>query len=157
MELCLLATIILVKATTTCPGLRLHLHLGNSGARTKRVSVLIGNHLIEKFRPNARAFRMAIIGPLAVTVLMTVKSEYLTNEDTYKGIHDDDVCDKRPSFRHSCHLSCFAVRDVRETVMARFQSFVSHFVLLPVWLKVNQSVCTEKGSSLKPSLLSASH
>ena len=26
------------------PGLRLHLHPGNSGARTKRMSVLIGNH-----------------------------------------------------------------------------------------------------------------
>ena len=33
---------------------------------------------------------MAIIGFLAVTVLMAVKNEYLTYEDNYKGTHDDE-------------------------------------------------------------------
>ena len=33
---------------------------------------------------------MAIIGFLAVTVLMAVKSEHLTYEDIYRGIHDDE-------------------------------------------------------------------
>ena len=37
---------------------------------------------------------MAIIGFLAVAVPMAVKNEYLTYEDIYKGIHDDEnnVC-----------------------------------------------------------------
>ena len=31
---------------------------------------------------------------MAVTVLMAVKNEYFTNEDIYKGVHDDqnNVC-----------------------------------------------------------------
>ena len=53
---------------------------------------------------------MAIIGFLAVTVRTAVKNEYLTNEEIYKGIHDDEnnvcVCDGRPSFRHFWHFSC---------------------------------------------------
>ena len=44
MKLCRRATIILVMAATNDLGSRLHLHPGNSGARTKRVSVLMGNH-----------------------------------------------------------------------------------------------------------------
>ena len=40
-------------------------------------------------------------------------------------------------FRHFCHLSCFAVRDCHSPL-----SEVSHFLLMPVWLKANQSVCT---------------
>ena len=41
---------------------------------------------------------MAIIGFLAVTVLMAVKSEYLAYEDIYKGVRDDEksnVCLRR--------------------------------------------------------------
>ena len=70
---------------------------------------------------------MAIIGFLAVTVLMAVKNEYLTNEDIYKGIHDDEnnVClCGRPSIRHFCHL--FSVEGLP------YESFVLHFVMMPV-------------------------
>ena len=48
-----------------------HFHPGNSGARTKRVSVLIGNH-----------------GFLAVADLMAVKD--LIYEDICKGFLDDE-------------------------------------------------------------------
>ena len=68
-----------------------HLHLGNTGVRTKRVSVLIGkHHLLEQLRFNVWTIRMAIIEFLAVTILMTVENE----EDISKGIHDDEnnVC-----------------------------------------------------------------
>ena len=41
------------------------------------------------------------------------------------------------TLRHFCHLSCFVVRDCHSPL-----SFVLHFVLMPVWLKANQSVCT---------------
>ena len=54
---------------------------------------------------------MAIIGFLAVTVLMAVKSENLIYEDIYKGIHDDDnnVWSCRPtifSISATCSVCC---------------------------------------------------
>ena len=54
-------------------------------------------------------------------------------------------CGGLPFFRHFCHLSCFAVEGVRDC-RARFQSLVWHFVLMPVWLKANRSVCTHEVS-----------
>ena len=55
----------------------------------KCLSVLIGNPSADWSSSvlNAREFRKAIIGLLAVTVLLTVKNEYLTYEDIYKVMH----------------------------------------------------------------------
>ena len=51
---------------------------------------------------------MAIIGLLA-PLLMAVKNEYLTYEDTYKGIHENEknlFVTGGLSFRHFCPLFC---------------------------------------------------
>ena len=63
----------------------------------------------------------------------------LIHENMYKGIHDveNNTPCRAGFFRHFCHLSCFVVRDCHSPL-----SFEEHFVLMPVWLKANQSVCT---------------
>ena len=54
------------------------------------MSVLATLSWLEQLGPNARAFWMAIIGFLAVAVLISVKIEHLIYEDIYKGIPDDE-------------------------------------------------------------------
>ena len=52
---------------------------------------------------------MASIGLLTITVVMTLKNEYLIYKDMYKEIHNDEitfVCDGKPSFRDFCHCFC---------------------------------------------------
>ena len=90
-----MATIILVMATASDFGLRLHLHPGNSGARIKRVSFLIGNH-----QPigAAQTKRVSVLdGDHQVPGSRRSngsEDEDLIHENNYKGIHDDEknVC-----------------------------------------------------------------
>ena len=58
-------------------------------------------------------------------------------------------CDGLPFFRHFCHLSCFAVRDVRDCHNPLLCK--KHFISITscadaCGLKANQSVCTREVS-----------
>ena len=70
-------------ATTNDQDFVFHLHPGKSGPRTKRVSFLIGSHQpIGAVRTKrVSSFWMAVIGFLAVAVIMAVKD--LIYEDIY--------------------------------------------------------------------------
>ena len=85
----------------------------------------------------------------------TISSTRIISGDVCKSVWRASI------FRHICNLSCCVVRDCHSPL-----SFEEHFVLMPVWLKANQSICTswefvgvhqdEKGSSLRLSLLLSS-
>ena len=71
-----------------------HPLLGDHGARTKRVSVLIGSH---QLIGATRIKRVSVPNGdhrAPGTFLAAVKNEYLIFKDIYKGIHDDEnnVC-----------------------------------------------------------------
>ena len=53
-------------------------------------------------------------------------------------------CNGLPSFRHFCHLSCFAVRDVRDH--CPFPDICTALCADACWLKGNQAVCTHEMS-----------
>ena len=79
---------------------------------------------------------------------MTVKNEDLTFEDIFRAsvtTKMTSVCDGRPSFRHLCHLSCFAVRDVRDCHNSVPVICIA-FCADACSLKANQSVCTHEMS-----------
>ena len=92
-------------------------------------------------------FWMAIIGFLAVAVLIAVK--YLIYEDICKGIPDDEnsrlVVTVYHLFVISVTLSCFAVRDVRDC-HSPFPVICIVFCADACWLKANQSVGTDEMS-----------
>ena len=75
---------------------------------------------------------------------MAVNNEYLTYDDIYKDIHDDEN-DGLPSFRHFCHLSCVAVRDVSDC-HSPFSVICIAFCSDACWVKASQSVCTHEMS-----------
>ena len=91
-ELCQLANIILVTAPTY--DLDIFILATLEFERNAWAFWLENNICLEQLSFNAWTIRMAIIEFLAVTILMTVKNEYLTYEDISKGIHDDEhnVC-----------------------------------------------------------------
>ena len=68
-------------------------------ARTKRVSVLIGDHRVSGSRHSH--------GSEETSSTRTFIRSFMTTKMT-------SGCDGLPSFCHFCHLSCFAVKDVRD-------------------------------------------
>ena len=60
-------------------------------------------------------------------------------------VEDGVGCDGLPPFRHVCHLSCFAVRDVRDC-HSPFPVICVAFCADACWLKANQSVYTHEMS-----------
>ena len=118
------------------------LFFGNNGVRTKRVSVLIGNH---QLNGAAKIKRVSVPkGRMSTSSTRTFTRSSITTSIT-------SVCDGRPSFRPFCHLFCVVL----------FKALCS---LTTVWSQgqPNQSVCTHdvicvrcdgKGISLRVSFL----